>query len=168
MKKLIIGGLALATIGLVVYFKRQYDLLSNACYTVSGAIVHTLGINSVKITIFIKVVNESDLTLEISNMIFNIYVNKMFVSKISKPAVQILYSKADAIIQLDVDFNPKDLLKAGVTNIDAILNKKDSIAIDIKGAFSAKTGVVKLNNFTFDETVTLQELMTPSTIKKKC
>ena len=81
---LIIGGLAVAGIALIAYFKRQYNLLLNACYTISGGVVHSLGLDNVKITLFFKIVNESDLTIEISDMMFNIYVNKMFITKMLK------------------------------------------------------------------------------------
>jgi LEA14-like dessication related protein len=165
---LIIGGLALAIIGIGIYFKRQYNLLYNACYTIAGGVVHNLGLNNVKITLFWKIVNESDLTIEISDMVFGIYVNKMFVSKILKPEKQILYSKSDAIIKLDFEFNPKDLLHAGLTNIEPILYDKEKLVITTKGTFSAKTGIVKLKEFPFEDNITLKELITPSDAPKKC
>jgi hypothetical protein len=165
---LIIGGLAVAGIALIAYFKRQYNLLLNACYTISGGVVHSLGLDNVKITLFFKIVNESDLTIEISDMMFNISVNKMFITKMLKPDKQILYSKSDAVIKIDFEFNPKDLLRAGLTNIEPILYDKEKLVINIKGTFSAKTDIVKMRNFPFDESITLKELLTPSTIPKKC
>lgn len=165
---LIIGGLAVAGIALIAYFKRQYNLLLNACYTISGGVVHSLGLDNVKITLFFKIVNESDLTIEISDMMFNIYVNKMFITKMLKPDKQVLYSKSDAVVKLDFEFNPKDLLRAGLTNIEPILYDKEKLVINIKGTFSAKTDIVKMRNFPFDESITLKELLTPSTIPKKC
>lgn len=165
---LILGGLAVATVGLVYYFKRQYDLIYNACYAITGGVVHSLGLDNVKITLFFKVVNESDLTIELSDMVFGIYVNKMFVTKINKPDIQVLYSKSDTVMKLDFEFNPKDLLRAGLTNIEPIIYDKEKLVIEIKGSFSGKTGIVKLRNFPFDESITLKELLTPSTIPKKC
>lgn len=165
---LIIGGLAVAALGLIVYFKRQWNLLYNACYTIAGGVVHTLGLSNVKITLFWKIVNESDLTIEISDMVFNIYVNNMFVSRISKPEKQILYSKSEVIIKLDFEFNPKDLLRAGLTNIAPIIYDNEKLVITTKGSFSGKTGVVKLKNFPFEDSITLKELITPSSAPKKC
>lgn len=164
----IIGGLAIATIGVIAYFKRQYNLIADACYTISGGVVHALSLSNVKITLFFKIVNESDITIEVSNLSTNIYVNKMFVTKINKPDMQILYSKSDAIIKLDFEFNPKDLLRAGLTNIESIIYDKEKLVIGLKGTFSAKTGIVKLKNFPFEENITLKELLTPSEKPKKC
>ena len=39
---LIIGGISLALISLIAYFKNQFNLLKDACYTISGGIIHTL------------------------------------------------------------------------------------------------------------------------------
>lgn len=165
---LIIGGLAVAGISLIAYFRKQYKLLYDACYTISGGIVHSIGLDNVKITLFFKVVNESDITLELSDMNFNIYVNKMFITNIKRTQPQILYSKSDTIIKLDFQFNPKDLLRAGLTNISPIIYDKEKLVITTKGTFSLKTGIVKLRRFPFDESVTLKELLSPSEGEKKC
>ena len=130
---LIIGSLSLALISIIVYFKKQYDLLLNACYTISGGIIHTLGLDNVRITLFFKVVNESDLTIEISDMNFDIFVNNMFVTKIKKSEKQTLYSKSEAIIKLQFEFNPTDLLRAGLSSIQPILQDQEKLVITTKG-----------------------------------
>lgn len=165
---IIIGGLAIAAIGVIAYFKRQINLLKDACYTISGGIIHNISLSNVKMTLFFKIVNESDITINVSNMVFNIYVNNMFITKIEKPDAQTIFSKSDTIVKLDFEFNPKDLLRAGITNIQPILFDKEKLIISIKGNFTAKTGIVKLNNYPIDEKITLKELLTPSKTSKKC
>lgn len=165
---LIIGGISLAFISLIAYFKKQLNLLKNACFTISGGVIHTLGLDNVKITLFFKIVNESDLTIEISNLNFDIYVNKLFVTKIKKTDKQTLYSKSSTVIKLDFEFNPKDLLRAGLTNIAPIIYDKEKLVITTKGYFSAKTGGISLKEIPFEEDVTLQELLTPNPNAKKC
>ncbi len=165
---LIVGGIGVAIVSLIAYFKKQYDLLLNACYTISGGVVHTLGLDNIKITLFFKIVNDSDLTIEINDMNFNIYVNKLFITKIKKTQKQTLYSQSSAIIKLDFEFNPKDLLRAGIANIQPILYDKEKLVITTKGYFSAKTGGISLKNVPFEENITLQELLTPSSEPSKC
>lgn len=165
---IIIGGLSIATIALIAYLKRQVNLLKDACYTISGGIIHNISLSNVKMTLFFKIVNESDITINVSNMVFNIYVNNMFITKIEKPDAQTIFSKSDTIVKLDFEFNPKDLLRAGITNIQPILFDKEKLVISIKGNFTAKTGIVKLNNYPIDEKITLKELLTPSKTPKKC
>jgi LEA14-like dessication related protein len=165
---LIVGGLSVATIALIAYFSRQVKLLKDACYTISGGIVQSLTLTNVKMTLFFKIVNESDLTIQVSDMIFNIYVNNMFVTNIKKPEAQTIYSKSNTIIKLEFEFNPADLLRAGITNIQTIIYDKDKLIISIKGNFTAKTGIVRVKNYPIDEKITLKELLSPSSTAKKC
>jgi LEA14-like dessication related protein len=165
---IIVGSLLLATTAIVLYFRKQYNLLLNACYTISGGVVHSIGLDNISITLFFKVVNESDITLTLSDMKFNIYVNEMYVTSIFKKEPQILYSKSDAVIKLDFQFNPKDLLRAGVLNIAPIIYDKEKLVVKTKGTYSLKTGIVKLKDFPFEDTITLKELLTPSDTPKKC
>jgi LEA14-like dessication related protein len=165
--RLIIGGLAVAGITLLLYLRRQYNLLYNAVYTISGGIIHNLGLDKVKMTLFLKIANESDLMIEISNLDLSIYVNKMFITRIKRPEKQVIQAKSDAIIKLDVEFNPKDLLKAGLTNIEPILYDNEKLVITTKGTLSAKTGIVTLTKFPFSVDITLKELLEPSPEKKK-
>lgn len=170
-KVILFGSLALLTtfgIATMVHFKNQYNKILNACYTISGGVIHTLGLAKVKITLFFKVVNESTLTIEISDMVFDIYVNNMFITKITKPDAQTIYSHSDAVVQLDFEFNPKDLLRAGIANIEPILVDKEKLVIELKGTFSGKTGALKFKQFPINEKITLKELLTPSGNKKKC
>jgi len=167
---LIIGGVvaAAAITTFAIYMKKQFNLIKESCYTISGGVIHSLGLNSVKITLFFKVVNDSDLTIKISDMKFNIYVNKMFVTKILRSQEQVISGNSEAVIRLDFEFNPQDLLRAGIVNIEPIIYNQEQLVIGIKGAFSARTGIIKLKNFPFDEDITLKELLTPSTKPKKC
>lgn len=165
---LIIGGLLVAATGLAVYMKRQFNLIKESCYTISGGIIHNLALDSVKMTLFFKFVNDSDITIKLSDMNFNIYVNNMFVTKIVRSQEQTVLSKANTIIRLDFEFKPKDLLRAGITNIEPIIYDKEKLIISVKGTFSAQTGILKLRNFPIQEDITLKELLTPSSKEKKC
>jgi hypothetical protein len=91
----------------------------------------------------------------------------MFITRIKRPEKQVIQAKSDAIIKLDVEFNPKDLLKAGLTNIEPILYDNEKLVITTKGTLSAKTGIVTLTKFPFSVDITLKELLEPSPEKKK-
>jgi len=164
---LIIGGLLVATVGVIAYVKRQINLLMDSCYTISGGVLHNLSLSNVKITLFFKIKNESDLTINISDLSLNLYVNNMFVTKIEKPETQTIYSKSDTIIKIDFEFNPKDLLRAGITNISPILYDKEKLVIQTKGTMLAKTGIVK-TKLPIDEKITLKDILTPNPNAKKC
>ncbi len=157
-----------ATIGVIGYLKKEFERLEGACYAIAGGVIHTFGLNNVKITLFFKIVNKSDISVEISNAIFNIYVNKMFVSTVKKSNKQLLKGGGETILMVDVEFNPQDLLKVGINNISPLLTDKDKLVITIKGSFDAVAGLVKLKSFPFEQSITLKELLTPADTALKC
>ncbi len=167
-KALLVTVVLGATIGIIGYLKKEFERLETACYTISGGVVHALGLSNVKLTLFFKIINKSDISVEISNAIFNVYVNKMFVSKVLKSNKQLLKAGGETILMVDVEFNPQDLLKVGVNNIAPLLTDKDKLVITIKGSFDAVAGLIKLKSFPFEENITLKELLTPSDTAKKC
>lgn len=167
-KPLIIGSLLIAGAGIYTYFRRQYAILRDSCYTITGGVIHSFGIDKVNISLFFKIGNKSDLTIHVKNMVFDIYVNNMFVTKMTKKEPVTIYSRSSEIIKLDFEFNPQDLLRAGLNNISAILYDKEKLVITTKGSFSAETGIVKLSNFPFEEKITLKEIEDPSPTPKKC
>lgn len=165
---LIFGGIAIAGVVLFAYLKKQYNLLYNACYTIAGGVIHSLGLDKVKLTLFFKIVNESDINVEVSNMDFNIYVNNMFVTKILKSEPQTLKSNSDTIIKLDVEFVPADLLRAGLSSIEPILYDKEKLIITTKGSLSVKAGFIKLKKFPFSVDITLKEMLEPRKDQDRC
>ncbi len=165
---LILGAILGATTGIVIYFNKQFKNLANSCYAIVGGVVHNLGLEDVRITVFFKIKNTSDLTIKISNLSFDIYVNNLFVTKILRKETQTILSNSNVILKLDVNFNPKNLLKAGIQNIVPIIADQDKLVIGIKGTYDAETGAVKLNKQSFDEKITLKEMLAPTPNKQKC
>ena len=165
---LIIGGLTTATTALIFYFRRQYKLLSDACYNITGGVIHNISADTVKLTLFFKVKNNSDLTIHIDNVEFSIFVNNLFITKIYRKEKQTILSNSDIIFQINVEFSPKELLKAGLTNIMPLITDKDKLVINIKGVYNIEAGIVKVKKVPFDEKISLKELMTPSPNTKKC
>lgn len=165
---LIIGGLLASTTAIIIYLRKQFKLLADSCYAISGGVIHNISTDEVKITLFFKLKNTSDLTIKIQNAQFSIYVNNLFVTKILRKDKQVILSNSDVIFKLDVEFSPKSLLKAGLANIAPLIYDKDKLVINIKGTVDAEMGIVKVNKMPFDEKITLKELLSPSPNTKKC
>src|SRR5690348_8508014 len=101
---LTIGGIVTASTLLIIYFRNQFKLLADACYNIVGGTVHNISQNDVKITLFFKIKNKSDLSVTLSNAIFDVYVNNMFVSKVLRKEKQKILSNSDIIFKIDVQF----------------------------------------------------------------
>jgi len=165
---LILGGLLLASTSLIVYFRNQFKKLADSCYTVVGGIIHNISLNDVKISLIFQIKNNSDISVNVENVEFKIFVNNLFVTKILKKQKQKLLSHSSVTFNLDVQFSPQDLMRAGLASIESLIVDRSKLVIGIKGNFDAELGIVKIKQYQFDEKISLKELLKPSENKKKC
>ena len=164
----IIGGIGLGIIGVMAYFAKQARLLQDACYTVSGAIVNEMSLKNFSFTMLLNIKNKSEIDFTVTNQRYNIYVNKMLVAKIEKPNSITVIANGNTTINIDVKFNPQDLLKQGLENMVYLLKDKKNIVIEIKGFLSLKAGLVNVKDYQVDERISLSDLLTPSNKKTTC
>lgn len=164
----IIGGLALVGIVVMAYLAKQVDLLKNACYTIAGAIIHEISFNKMSFTMLLNISNKSDIDFMVTNQKYNIYVNGMLVAVVQNPNDIKVRAKGMSTVNIDIDFNPQDLLKKGIENIASLIQNKNNIIIEVKGYLSLKAGVVNVKNYEVDERLSLKELFAPSTSTVKC
>lgn len=164
----LIGGVGLGLIALMAYFSKQARLLADACYTVSGAIIHEIGLQRVFFTIMMNITNKSDIDFTVTNQRYNIYVNKMLVAKIEKSNSVTVVAKDNTTVSIDIKFNPQDLLKQGMQNLAYLINDKEKIVIEVKGYLSLRAGVINVKDYQVDERLTLAELLAPSDKSGNC
>jgi LEA14-like dessication related protein len=161
-KKIIIGSLAVVALaGMYAYFHREFKKLKNACWYVAGGVINQIGFSHVSLTIFFKIHNKSDIPLEISYIDLNVYINELYVTNIKKPNKQVIGANSTSTVQLDINFNPADLLKAGMKNIQPLLTDNNKVIIKLKGEMTAGSGIVKINRYPIEEVMTLKEITSP-------
>ena len=166
---LIIGGIVatiFAAIGIYAY--NQYKLLYNYCYAMTGAVIKSFGLNKISITIMVKLKNRSDITIELGDQSYDVFINDYYIStiKYTKPATW--YSKSSVTFPLDIEFSPKELLKAGLKNIQEFITDKNKIIIKIDGFVNAKAGVISIKDLKFNYEMSLAELLAPSEEIEAC
>ena len=164
----VLGGIALSFIALTSYFSKQANLLKDACYTVTGAIINEMSFNRVSFTMLLNIANKSDIDLTVNNQRYNIYINKMLVAKVEKKEKVKVRARGKTTVNIDVKFNPQDLLKKGMENISYLITNKDKLIIEIKGYLSLNAGVVKVKDYEVDERLSMKELLSPAPKTEKC
>lgn len=166
---LIIGGVIAAVFTAVgIYAYRQYKLLYNYCYAMTGAVIKSFGLNKIAMTIMVKLKNRSDITIELGDQSYDVFINDYYIStiKYTKPASWV--SKSSVTFPLDLEFAPKDLLKAGLKNIQEFVTDKNKIIIKIVGFVNAKAGVISIKDLKFEYEMSLAELLAPSEEIEAC
>jgi len=164
----IIGSLALVGVAVLAYLAKQLELLQNACYTVAGAIIHEISGKKMSFTMLLNISNKSDIDFMVTNQKYNIYVNGMLVAVVQNPNDIKVRAKGMSTVNIEIDFNPQDLLKKGIENIAMLIANKNNIVIEVKGYLSLEAGIVNLKNYEVDERLSLKELLAPSVKTTKC
>lgn len=166
-KMIVLAVVATAITAIGVYFKKQLSLLKDSCSLIAGGVIHEISFNKIYFTLILKIKNKSDITVIAKKINLNVYVNNLLVSKITQNENQKIVSKTYSNFNVNIDFNPKDLLKAGLKNIEAILTETDTLAIRVEGTMSIESGALMVNSIPIQEKFTLKEL-TSSDKKTKC
>ncbi len=162
------AGIILSLIAIAAYASKQAKLLADACSTVSGAIINEISFNKVRFTLILSISNRSDINFSITKQLYNIYVNKMLVARVDNVGKMVVNANGKSSVNINVAFNPQDLLKKGMENIAQLLADKDNMMIEVKGTMSIRSGIVSVGNYEVDERLTLKELLAPSPDSKKC
>lgn len=166
----------------ILYFARQAQKTYNSVYTVSGIVVKNVALNNISFTILLKVENKGGLNIDVVCQNYSVYINNMFVANIQHPdptevaACKKLGTTAEidackaklvthiphdssATVPINVQFNPQDLLKAGLQNMSAIVGNQKNVNIAIKGALTFYAGPVKMTDFPFEENLNLADVL---------
>jgi LEA14-like dessication related protein len=164
----IIGGIALVGLSLAAYFNKQMRLLREACYTLAGAIINEISLTNVSFTLVLNISNKSDIDFTVTNQSYNIYVNDMLVATIDKKEDVRVLARGRSTVNINVAFNPQDLLSRGMQNIANLVRNKNNMIIEIKGYLSLSAGAVSITDYQVDERLTLAELLAPTPKEEKC
>ena len=165
---IVFSAIALALIGLVVYVWQQTSKLKNACFFITGGSVNQLSTTNVSITLLAKVKNISDITVTLTDMEIDIYVNDLFITHISSSVNQDIISQAYTTVSLPISFNPDDLLKAGSATVGDIIANKSNVIIRTSGIASISAGGVKVDNYPINDEISLQQIESNETVQEPC
>lgn len=154
----IFGGIALGVTAIGLYLKKQFDGIYNAKWTIGKVKNLKVALDRVSFTLFYNVENKGDLSVIISEQNYDVFINGTFVSKINSPTDVKISSRGTSQIPFFVSFVPKDLVRAGLSNISDLLNNQANVKILIKGALNIKAGIVSLKKFPFELPFTLADV----------
>ncbi len=158
-KTILITGLAVVGVsGVVVYLLKEFNKLYNSCYAVVGAVIHDFSLTNVRITLFVKIENTSDITVTIDKQFYDVYLNEMQVAVFSTEKPMKLTSHSVETFPINVSFDPTDLLKKGVKNINNLIKNKDNLEITVKSVLSLKAGIARVDDLFVESTWSLKEL----------
>lgn len=148
--------LGLASVGL--YLKVQFSKIYKARWFVGGVKNLKIAADKVSFILLYNIDNKSDLSVLVSEQNYDIFINGVFVSKVSNPTDVKIISHGVSSIPLYVNFAPRDIILAGVINLNDLIKDKANIGIKIKGNLSLKAGIINLKKYQFEVEFKLSDL----------
>lgn len=142
-----------------VYVKTQLNKIYGAKWTFAGLKTHDATGGKMKATVYFKIDNKSDISVNISEQDYSIYVNDMYVSNVKNPSNIKIKSNSVSIIPFMIEFSYKDIAQAGILNLSDLISNKGNIKIKIKGNLNIKAGIINLKKYPFELEQTLAEMM---------
>lgn len=159
-------GLGLLILGGVsFYFLNQYKKLKEFCvkFMKSNTKINSLGISKTDITLFFKLLNKSKVEATVDGYEFKIYINDNYVSTAYSLNKITINPESFSTIEVNVLFNPLQVLQIGLGNIgDIIANKRDNFKIRIDGKLIGVKSVIKVNEIPISYDTDLKELTSGS------
>lgn len=149
-------GLGVVVIGLLAftthYLMKQIRLLVNTDFDMSGTQINKLSFKEISITLWWKVVNKSDISITVSDQVYDIYLNGKFVKKVGNAMEVEIKPHSTTRIPTYVVFNPKELLNIGFDNMGKFLTKqgRESLMLQVQGSMTVKTSVFTVKKFPFE------------------
>jgi len=169
--KMVVGiTLALGGVTLINYFAQQIKKLKDSCYKLIG--IRNLkmkGGDDLSMTIIVSFENKSDLTVELIKQEYDVSINDKYVATFKSPLDIKVKAHEKTPIEIDIKISPKQLLVAGLTNLEGLLFDKSKLRVGLDGKITAKAGIMIVKDMPFKAQWTLAELLTPLPEKEqKC
>ena len=167
-KIFIFGGMLLiVTIGAYAFYsvKSQLNLLKQMVVKFLGVKVLSANMDSVGLTVYLSIVNISELELEIDSISMDVSLDGIAVNKIVQNKKQLIPAQTSGKVEFDLYFKPMDLI--GGVKISTILKAFDykNIMLRLVGTVSGAISGIPFSNQPFDISETIGDLMsnTPPT-----
>lgn len=158
-------GIGLLIVGGVGgYLLNQYRKLTDICvkYLITRAKVNSLALTKIDITLPIQLENKSDLTATVDGYELDILVNDVKVSEAYSNKFVEINPKGYSIIDVNILFNPLQVLQIGLANVADLLNNREQVKIKITGNIIGLKSVIKIKKFPVTYETNLAELTSDS------
>lgn len=157
-----LGAIMVGVFGVAVtYIVQQVKKLVNTEWSLVGTQVKKISFNEISIILWWRVLNASDFSFEVSNQVFDVYLNGTFIKKVGfSPKVKIP-TNSDSRIPTNVFITPKELLSAGVNFLDLLINEqgRSKLFLEVKGTMDLAVDGLPIKKVPFAFKDSVQNIM---------
>ena len=157
-----LGAIMVGVFGVALtYIMQQVKKLVNTEWSLIGTQVKKISLNEINIILWWRVLNDSDFSFQVSNQVYDIYLNGTFVKKVGfSPKIQIP-TNSDSRIPTNVFITPKELLSTGVNFLDLLLNEqgRSKLFLEVKGTMDLAVDGLPIKKVPFAFKDSIQNIM---------
>lgn len=128
----LIGLIGLVTVSGSIAAYIQYQKLMNYVISFSRIKIITLSTKLISFDLFIKYQNKSDITINIKDQEYKIYVNGQYVSKAFNDQTSIINANSTTEIGIKVSLDPASILKTVKKSWQDILLNPENVKIRVE------------------------------------
>ena len=151
-----VGGIAF---GLYSFYLKQLEVLEKLTYRLKGVALKDYSLDSVSLEIKLEVVNNSDISITISNYYFEILVNGIFVGVIENAEVNQELKGLGGVSTFSPILRVKNSALFGQGLLTGLKENFKNSTLTIKGVYGIKKGFINLKELPMDETYKMKDFM---------
>ena len=133
------------------YMYKQAKILANTKYDMAGIKINKINFKEISMTLFWKIMNESDITFKISNQVYDVFLNGKFVKKIGYDPEVVVGAHSDSRIPTLIHLTTKDIANVLGNNAEGFFTEsgRKKLYLEVKGTMTVGADIVKVRNIPF-------------------
>jgi len=160
MKKVyLIVGLGALAFGVYSYYVKQYEILSEFKYKVKNVKILSSTLKQINLQVLFEVVNDSSISVTLSNYDFDILVNGVKVAKVKNATLNQYLAKngGKSFFTLNIAISTADLIRSNVSL--GLLEDFKNSTITTQGTFGVKYGIIHWNKIPYKYTYKVKDFL---------
>lgn len=157
-----LGAIMVGVFGVALtYVMQQVKKLVNTEWSLIGTQVKKISTSEIDIILWWRVLNGSDFSFEVSNQVFDIFLNGKFIKKVGfSPKVKIP-TNSDSRIPTYISISPKEILSAGFNFLDLLVNAqgRSKLFLEVKGTMDLTIDGLPIRKMPFAFKDSIQNIM---------
>jgi len=157
-----LGAIMIGVFGVALtYIMQQVKKIVNTEWSLIGTQVKKISLNEINIILWWRVLNGSDFSFQVSNQVYDVYLNGTFIKKVGfSPKVNIP-TNSDSRIPTYVSITPKELLSTGVNFLDLLVNEqgRSKLFLEVKGNMDISIDSLPIKKVPFSFKDSIQNIM---------
>lgn len=157
-----LGAIMVGVFGVTLtYIMQQVRKLVNTEWSLIGTQVKKISSSEINIILWWRVLNNSDFSFEVSNQVFDVFLNGQFIKKVGfSPKIKIP-TNSDSRIPTYVSITPNELLSTGVNFLDLLVNKqgREKLFLEVKGTMDLTVDGLPIKKIPFAYKDSIQNIM---------